>query len=783
MKKKAITTQQYVIIGAAVVILLIAGYYLTRPKPEVPDDEPNKSPIVVGSALATFTQMGDTVDFSAEGSRDPDGEIVSYDWDFGDGNTGNGVTVSHKYDIPGDYVITVTVVDDEGASSSNDVTPIFIKVDRPELNPTVDSPPFAIIAVSGQVVDESEEVTFDAVSSYGWKMRRGEITPDLTKITAWEWDFGDGSTGEGEEATHMYASSGNYAVLLEVTDDQGQTDEVIRTIRVLPPGSEYVGEIKNPDTYIFATDLTISSSLDLWRISGGNVGRQIVTTLSDMLVWTGPGDIEPQTEGSVSESWEISDDGLQYTFHLREGINFWNGDEMTAEDVEYTYERIMALTADRGRWSLDDERMTGALRDDVTSGAVYPEQAIKDAVEVIDDYTIRFNFKEPYAPFLVELAYPSTGIIQKKHAIDNGAWSWDNPFDYAAVDGVDKPMEDGIALMGTGPYKGKEWSKGERIVFERNDDYWKGPAKLEFVRFLVVPEWSTRSLMLTNGDADGIAVHNVEAFEQMVNTDGVTAIQSKYAGFLEIMCLGINFDPDLQPPENQVPPDFLADKHMRKAFAYAFPYERYIQEIWLGYAEAARGVLPPGWPGAFEDYPFTYDLAKAEEELKLAHDGLYYEEGFQIAFGYQLWAASTHGRAYEMLAEEFAKIDPKFKVVGYGTSWGDMLNSAAGMLVGVIRLDPNSYRSFYHSEGWSSYYGYKNERVDELLDAATLTPFLEERIPLIEEATAIAADEAPFIYTVYNPFLVAVRDYIGGYWYQVNHVVDGGYFHDITKGQ
>jgi peptide/nickel transport system substrate-binding protein len=182
--------------------------------------------------------------------------------------------------------------------------------------------------------------------------------------------------------------------------------------------------------------------------------------------------------------------------------------------------------------------------------------------------------------------------------------------------------------------------------------------------------------MLQVGDADGIAVHSVTEFEQLTGMPGVTPIQSKYAGFLEIMCLGINFDPNLQPLETEVPPEFFDDKHMRRAFAYAFPYDRYIDEIWLGYAEKAQGVLPEGWPGSFNDFPYYYDLEKAEEELKLAHGGKYYEEGFQIAFGFQTWAAATHGRAYEMLGEEFAKIDPKFKVVSYGTTWGDMLESA-----------------------------------------------------------------------------------------------------------
>ena len=780
MKSRKASSQNQTIIIAVVAIIIIAAaayYFLGQgPKPTPAPDE-NKPPIVVAKTIKPFAIVGDEVGFTAEGSRDPDGEIVSYNWNLGDEETTEGETVTHSYELPGDYIVTVTVVDDDGDGSSNDVAPIFVRVDRPEASPTVESPPLALVGVSAQIVDPNEEISFDGASSYGWKLRRGEITPDTTKVVDWQWNYGDGTTASGEESTHSYDATGNYMVTLTITDDIGQTDTFARTIRVLPAGVEYAGEIKNPDTYIFAQDMTISSSLDLFRISGGNVGRQVVTTLSDMLVWTGQGDIQPQAEGSVSESWEISEDGKQVTFYLREGINFWDGKEMTAEDVEYTYERMVALTNARGRSGLYAERLTGIPRTET-----FPRAAIDGAIEVVDDYTIRFNFAEPYAPFIIEQAYPRTGIIQKDYAISNGAWSWDNPTDWAAVDGVDQPMADGDALMCTGPFEILEWSKGERFVFVRNDDYWKGPANMNYVRFISVPEWSTRSLMLKIGDADGIAVHSVIEFEQISEMPGVQPIQAKYAGFLEILCLGINFDPAVQPPEMQVPPDFFDDIHMRRAFAYAFPYDRYIDEIWLGYAEKAQGVLPEGWPGSFNDFPYYYDLEKAEEELKLAHDGKYYDEGFQVSFGYQAWAAETHGRAYEMLGEELGKIDAKYKVAPYPTMWGDMLNAGGGMLVGVIRLDPVSYRSFYHSDGWSYYYGYKNERVDELLDESTYSPFIEDRMPLIQEAAEIAADECPFIYTVYNPFLVAIRDYIGGYWYQVNHVVDGGYFHEITKG-
>lgn len=762
-----------IIAVVAVIIVAAAAYFLFfQPKPS-PSPVPNKAPIVVTASSKTFATVGDTITFSADGSRDADGSIEIYSWNLGDGTTDEGEEVDHTYDVPGDYIITLTATDDDGDSSTNDVVPLFVRVDREPIDLTVDSPPIAVVGTSKAVANIDVEITFDGASSYGWYIRRGDIQSNVGKVVEWEWDFGDGSTSDEEGTTHTFDESGNYFVTLTVADEAGQTDTVARTIRVLPEGGTYEGTIKNPDTYIFVEQ--VSTSIDFRQISGG-FGRQYITTLSDFLVWTGPGDIEPQTEGSLSESWEVSEDGMSYTFNLREGVKFWNGDELTAEDVEYTWERYIALGVAEGSWGMLEARLMG-----IEPGNPVPDAAIKAAVEVIDDYTVRFNLVDRYAPFLITMAYPYTGIIQKDYAIENGAWSWDSTVDYVALAGHDPPMDDGDALMASGPFMIKEWSKGERFVFERFDDYWQGPAELKYVRVIDVPEWSTRSLMLKLGDVDGIICPSSVEFEQMVGEPGIKTIMVKYRGFVELIYFGL--DPQLVPPEHQVESDFFDDVNMRKAFAYAFPYDKYIEEVWLGYAEAAKGVLPPGWLGAYENYPYYYDLEKAEEHLKLAHDGKYYEEGFQIAAGTQLWAMATHGRAYEMLGEEFAKIDPKYKIVPIGAQWSDMLKMPMGMLIGVIGLDPLWYRNIYHSQySFESSYGWSNDRVDELIIQSVETPFIEERLPLLEEAMDIVADEAPAILTVFNPHLVALRDYVNGYWYQVNHVASGGYFYDISKG-
>jgi chitodextrinase len=144
--------------------------------------------------------VGDTITFDGSGSSDPDGTIVSYDWDFGDGNSGAGVGPTHTYTVAGVYTVTLTVTDDDGASSSCTTTASI----EANLPPICDAggPYFG---------DEGMPLQFDG---------SGSSDPDGT-IVAYDWDFGDGTTGTGVTPSHTYTLSGLYVVTLCVTDDDG----------------------------------------------------------------------------------------------------------------------------------------------------------------------------------------------------------------------------------------------------------------------------------------------------------------------------------------------------------------------------------------------------------------------------------------------------------------------------------------------------------------------------------------------------------------------------------
>jgi PKD repeat protein len=165
--------------------------------------------------------VGAPVSFDGSGSTDPDGTIVAYNWEFGDGSTGTGVSPTHTYGAAGTFTVTLTVTDNAGATDTASTTATI--ADVPNAPPVADpnGPYTGTVGVA---------VTFDGT---------GSSDPDGT-IVAWDWDFGDGNTGTDVSPTHTYATAGTFTVTLTVTDDEGATDSASTTATVsevpnLPP--------------------------------------------------------------------------------------------------------------------------------------------------------------------------------------------------------------------------------------------------------------------------------------------------------------------------------------------------------------------------------------------------------------------------------------------------------------------------------------------------------------------------------------------------------------------
>ncbi len=184
----------------------------------------NQPPVANAGADQTAL-VGETVSFDGSGSFDPDGTIVSYAWDFGDGATGTGETTTHAYSTAGTYTVTLTVTDDEGATGTDTASVIVTALNEP---PVANAGP-------DQTALVDETVSFDGSGSYD---------PDGT-IVSYAWDFGDGTTGTGETTTHAYSTAGIYTVTLTVTDDGGATgtDTALITVTEAPTNTMHVASI------------------------------------------------------------------------------------------------------------------------------------------------------------------------------------------------------------------------------------------------------------------------------------------------------------------------------------------------------------------------------------------------------------------------------------------------------------------------------------------------------------------------------------------------------------
>ncbi len=191
---------------------------------------------------------------------------------------------------------------------------------------------------------------------------------------------------------------------------------------------------------------------------------------------------------SLAESWENPDE-LTWIFNLREGVKFHNGDELTAEDVKFTFDTIL------------DEAFASPSRAFFT-----PIQSI----DVVDDYTVQFTLDQPYGPFLSYLTMP---IVPKAVAeADPEAFS-NNP-------------------IGTGPFKFVEWKRGDSISLAANDDYWNGRPKLDGIELNVVPDNTARVVALESGDLDLVqSPLSPQDVKRMETTEGFTVNRTPAAGY------------------------------------------------------------------------------------------------------------------------------------------------------------------------------------------------------------------------------------------------------------
>lgn len=312
-------------------------------------------------------------------------------------------------------------------------------------------------------------------------------------------------------------------------------------------------------------------------------------------------ELEPSlsTEVPTVQNGLLSADGLTYTFPIRKGVKFHNGEILTPEDVRYSLLRFMLSDVSGGPSSLLLEPILGvsSTRGENGEYTVTYEEAAKSVR--VDGDNVVITLKRPFAPFLTILARWGY-IVNKDWAVKRGAWdgtaeTWKKFNDFAKED---SPLFN--AMNGTGPFKLVRWNiAGRRLQLAANEAYWAGPAKLKNIHMMTVEEPSTVRLMLEAGDVD-VAEISPKFIAQLQNRPGVVVydnlprLRTDPAIFFTLN-INMQANPDVGSGKldgNGIPSNFFEDKNLRKAFAYAFDYDAFLNQSMEGRGERAIGPAP-----------------------------------------------------------------------------------------------------------------------------------------------------------------------------------------------
>ncbi|MCJ2520402.1 MAG: ABC transporter substrate-binding protein [Candidatus Thermoplasmatota archaeon] len=819
------------LIAGVVILASLSAYLFLRPEAEeiVPicptnyewDSDSSScilsdtfAPTGVSAVNRETAFLGEVLTFNGGGSTD-DEAVTQWTWDFGDGSGGTGKTVAKAYFVPGDYIISLTVKDAAGNEGTNEALFTRVKVLNPPAPERNETEPVALLAVDQDVIETGDEVFADGNGSWQWEWNDANGFFDKligSDYLTFDYDFGDGATASGSNVTHTYTSSGNYALRLTATGDKGYTAFAIHTIHVLVEPAAYVGEIKNPDTLIMTT-IAEGEHMDPGRAYDSASGDILRSVYEYLVFWDRDSlsTLVPQLATVVPTvlNGGITPDGLTYTFTIRQGVKFHNGDTLDAYDVEYSLERnmisdfaggpmwlILEPILGPGIGSLDADALTDAeLLENVTK--------IRDAVVAVDQWTVDLTLDFAFPPFLGMLSGWGVQIMNKDYMI-NELDQWPMTYDVATIREYNRAHDEYAMhgdepgeVVGTGPYEFKSWDPDVHIVLERFDDYWQGPADIKFVVVKNVPEWGTRKLMFLNGDTDFVAVPRPFR-EQVIGVEGVRSI----AGLADLALAYGGFNLDIgNVPENPdigsgllngqgIPTDFFADQNIRRAFSWLFDYDTYLEDAIQGLGEQAFGPIPRGLLGYTDTGPkYALDLVKAEAEFKAsAFMPDLWDLGFKFTMLYNEGNVQRQVAA-EIVRDNLAAINSKFIVDIKSVPWGEYLGR---LIAGTITLgnigwgadypDPHNFAHPFMRSGagaFAAWFSYENATVDQWIDDAG-----SETDPAVREQLYFDIQEANFWdppgIWLYQPLVDHFeRTWIQGWYY---NAVTTYYYYDYTKG-
>ncbi len=547
-----------------------------------------------------------------------------------------------------------------------------------------------------------------------------------------------------------------------------------------PKATAAAKEIKNPESFI-RVGYGDADSMDPCKAYDNVSGGCIDNIYETLITYKGSSATEyvPALAEQVPtlENGLITNGGKTYKFKIRKGVKFHSGNPLTPEVAAYSFKRNLVTDPDGGpMWMLFEPLFgTYSSRDD-DGNIVLTLDQLDQAIQVQGDYLV-FNLKDVFAPFLSILAFYANSIVDKDFVIAHGGWDGTQE-DIARVNGPEEGKETLYDIAsGTGPYKLTRWEKGVEVVFDRFDGYWGPKPAIKQGIHRNVEEWSTRKLMLLQGDADSVLVDPMY-YAEMEKEPGIWV----YKGQTDLGNRGINFNMAIEASDNPyiysgkldgsgVPPDFFADKNVRLAFVHAFDMAVYIRDIIDNAGIPTATPICSGLPFYNPDLKqLPFDLKKSEEYFKKAFGGQLWQKGFQIDLMFNT-GNEVRENSMKMLAENINSLNPKFKATPRGVEWATYVDLQRQKRLPIFYIgwgadfaDPHNFvQPYMHSEGlYGGRSGYNNPEVDRLIEQG-----VRELDPAKRKAIYYRLQE------------IWLEDSIG---FMLHQPVNNHYFRDWVKG-
>ncbi len=464
------------------------------------------------------------------------------------------------------------------------------------------------------------------------------------------------------------------------------------------------------------------------------VAKQIYNALVEF-------DHNMKIQPGLASSWEVSDDGKVYTFQLREGVRFHDdpcfpdgkGREMTAEDVKYSFTRVVNQeTLSTGDW---------IFKDDVVGVGAYVNGEADEVsgFKVLDDYTFQIQLKEPFAPFINRLAMSYAFVVP-----------------HEAVEHYDKDYFRNP--VGTGAFDFVHWKPNQEILMVRNPHYWKKDqdgVRLPYLDGQIVSllaDFKVEFLEFDVGNLDEIKEIHQDLWTKVMDENGhLRPNYQKYILQNELLYVTQYYGFNLSKEP------FKDNKALRQAINYAIDRESIIQYVLNGRGVPAKGLVPPGIPGYESDVEgYSYDPEKAQ--ALLAEAGYPNGEGLgQIEL-----ELNSGGTMNELIAEAIQQ-----QLNGFGlkvrlqlVEWSQHLQNIDDNKASFFRLgwiadypDPENFLTLMWSKNFPpngpNYSRFEHEEFDRLYIASLREQDRDKRFELYRQAENIVVEEAPWLF-LYN---------------------------------